>query len=232
MEQVKNVSKEDLKFAYEQSIQAYQKHVERYSTWMNMYAIMTGALFVAFYSIYGKDSTCIICGKLNEICNCSLVSDDNTIFLLLIALLGFICSLCWYGSVKGHYEWMKSFIEIVKFNEIKYFGENGPFVYSKVIASESAKPHDENENYLCGFFSTQKITLAFIICVLFAWLLSIMIFVVKDYAMVIIWIVLSLFLLCYFGYFICSTLFKWKIRYFYSTIPSKEVIFSDIDNDL
>lgn len=180
MEQVKYVSKEDLKFAYEQSIQAYQKHVERYSTWMNMYAIMTGALFVAFYSIFGNDRTYIICGKLNEICNCSLASDDNTIFLLLIALLGFICSLCWYGSVKGHYEWMKSFIEIVKFNEKKYFGENGPFVYSKVIASESAKPHDENGNYLCGFFSTQKITLFFIKGVFLAWLCGIIILLFKN----------------------------------------------------
>lgn len=183
MEQEKNVSKEDLKFAYEQSIQAYQKHVERYNTWMNMYAIMTGALFVAFYSIYGKDSTHIISGKLNEICNCSLVSDDNTIFLLLIAILGFICSLCWYGAVKGHYEWMKSFIKIVKFNEKKYFGENGPFVYSKVIASESAKP--STGDYLYGFLSTQKITLCLVKWVSVAWLCGIIILFKNIYVSII-----------------------------------------------
>lgn len=225
MEQVKNVSKEDLKFAYEQSIQAYQKHVERYSTWMNMYAVMTGALFVAFYSIYGKDSTYIICGKLNEICNCSLASDDNTIFLLLIALLGVICSLCWYGAVKGHYEWMKSFIKIVKFNEKKYFGENGPFVYSKVIASKSAKPHDENGNYLCGFFSTQKITLCFVIWVSVAWLLCVIMIGVDSLLLMSgKGVVVILLLVCYVIY-VC---YPWKVRPFHSTIHPDEVICNDL----
>lgn len=225
MEQEKNVSKEELKFAYEQSISAYQKHVERYNTRMNMYAIMTGALFVAFYSIYGKDSTCIICGKLNEICNCSLVSDDNTIFLLLIAILGFICSLCWYGAVKGHYEWMKSFIKIVKFNEKKCFGENGPFVYSKVIASKSAKPHDENENYLCGFFSTQKITLFFIKGVFLAWLGGIIILLFKNIYVSIIAFVLFLVLLMLDK---DEKIVESIPERFHSTISSNEVITNNI----
>ncbi len=161
MEQVKNVSKEDLKFAYEQSIQAYQKHVERYNTWMNMYAIMTGALFVAFYSISGKDK----------------------LLVLLISILGFLCSVCWLGAVKGHYEWMKSFIKIVKFNEKKYFGENGPFVYSKVIASESAKP--STGDYLYGFLSTQKITLCLVKWVSVAWLCGIIILFKNIYVSII-----------------------------------------------
>lgn len=168
MEQVKNVSKEDLKFAYEQSIQAYQKHVERYNTWMNMYAIMTGALFVAFYSIYGKDK----------------------LLVLLISILGFLCSVCWLGAVKGHYEWMKSFIEIVKFNEKKYFGENGPFVYSKVIALETSKP--KKGNFLYGFFSTQKITLFLISWVALAWIGGIGIVFFKGLWVLIVIVVLLL----------------------------------------
>lgn len=225
MEQVKYVSKEDLKFAYEQSIQAYQKHVERYSTWMNMYAVMTGALFVAFYSIYGKDSTCIICGKLNEICSCSLVSDDNTIFLLLIAILGFICSLCWYGAVKGHYEWMKSFIEIVKFNEKKYFGENGPFVYSKVIALETSKP--KKGNFLYGFFSTQKITLFFIKGVVLAWIFCLILLglngVCLAMGMVVLFFVL-LGIIC-----LMSSIIQKSIpNHFLSTILPNEIITKNI----
>lgn len=224
MEQEKNVSKEDLKFAYEQSISAYQKHVERYNTWMNMYAIMTGALFVAFYSIYGKDSTCIICGKLNEICNCSLVSDDNTIFLLLIAILGFICSLCWYGAVKGHYEWMKSFIKIVKFNEKKYFGENGPFVYSKVIASEKSKTKG---NFLYGFFSIQKITLFFIKGVVLAWIFCLILLglngVCLAMGMVVLFFVL-LGIIC-----LMSSIIQKSIpNHFLSTILPDEIITKDI----
>ncbi len=47
----------DLKFAYEQSINAYQQHVQRYGTWMNMYAIIIGALLVAFCSFYGTEKS-------------------------------------------------------------------------------------------------------------------------------------------------------------------------------
>lgn len=198
MEQVKNVSKEDLKFAYEQSIQAYQKHVERYNTWMNMYAIMTGALFVAFYSISGKDK----------------------LLVLLISILGFLCSVCWLGAVKGHYEWMKSFIKIVKFNEKKYFGENGPFVYSNVIASESAKP--STGDYLYGFLSTQKMTLCLVKWVSVAWLCGIIILFKNIYV--------SIIAIAFVLFFVLSMLDKdEKIvkcipGRFHSTISPNEVI--------
>ncbi len=52
---------DDLKFAYEQTISAYQYHVQRYGTWMNMYAIVTGALLVAFYSFDDTKSPPMIC---------------------------------------------------------------------------------------------------------------------------------------------------------------------------
>lgn len=196
---MKYVSKEDLKFAYEQSIHAYQKHVERYNTWMNMYAIMTGALFVAFYSIYGKDK----------------------MFLLLIAILGILCSLCWLGAVKGHYEWMKSFIQIVKFNEVKYFGENGPFVYSKVMALNNVKP--KSGNFLYGFFSTQKLTLFFIKGVVLAW-----IFCFLHLAFNNVWlatgIVVFFFVLLVFIYFMSTNIQKIIPNHFLSTISPNEVI--------
>lgn len=202
MEQLKNVSKEDLKFAYEQSVQAYQKHVERYNIWMNMYAIMNGALFVAFYSIYGKD-----------------------ILVLLISILGFLCSVCWLGAVKGHYEWMKSFIEIVKFNEKKYFGENGPFVYSKVIALETSKP--KKGNFLYGFFSTQKITLFFIEGVVLAWIFCLILLglngVCLAMGMVILFFVL-LGIIC-----LMSSIIQKSIpNHFLSTILPNEIITKDI----
>lgn len=202
MEQVKNVSKEDLKFAYEQSIQAYQKHVERYNTWMNMYAIMTGALFVAFYSIYGKDK----------------------LLVLLISILGFLCSVCWLGAVKGHYEWMKSFIKIVKFNEKKYFGENGPFVYSKVIASEKSKTKG---NFLYGFFSTQKITLFFIKGVVLAWIFCLILLGLNGVCLAMGMVVLFFVLLS----IIClmSSIIQKSIpNHFLSTILPDEIITKDI----
>lgn len=148
--------RDDLKFAYEQSISAYQHHVQRYSTWMNMYAIIAGALFVAFYSFYVSKKS------------------SNDLLICLIAVLGWISSLCWYGCVKGHYEWMKSFMSIVKYNEKIYFakyGDDMPFVYSKVLPNRfTCKQKDD---YIPGFFSTQKITLYFITTIIFAWPISI-----------------------------------------------------------
>ena len=161
---VEYVSKEDLKFAYEQSINAYQSHVQRYNTWMNMYAIMTGALFVAFYSIYGDNS------------KSTPVFKD--VLLYLVSFLGFTCSLCWLGTVKGHYEWVKSFIGILKYNEKRYFGiynPNAPFVYSKVMVNDDMCP--KTGNYLYGFFSTQKITLFFVSLVMLAWIAVMLLFV-------------------------------------------------------
>ena len=148
--------RDDLKFAYEQSINAYQHHVQRYGTWMNMYAIITGALLVAFCSFYGTEKS------------------PNDFLTCLIAVLGWISSLCWYGCVKGHYEWMKSFMSIVKRNEMEYFskyGDDMPFVYSKVRIRKNF--YEVKDNYILGFFSTQKITLFFIKLVVLAWPISI-----------------------------------------------------------
>ncbi len=121
-----------------------------------MYAIVTGALLVAFYSF---DDT---------------KKSSNDLLICLIAVLGWISSLCWYGCVKGHYEWMKSFMSIVKHNEKIYFakyGDNMPFVYSKVLPNRfTCKQKDD---YIPGFFSTQKITLYFITAIIFAWPISI-----------------------------------------------------------
>lgn len=213
---VEHVSKEDLRLAYELSVNAYQSHVQRYGTWMNMYAIMTGALFIAFYSIYGDE----VKG----------MSDSKDVFLILISVLGFVCSLCWLGAVKGHYEWMKSFMRIVKLNERRYFGfhnTNAPFVYSKVMVSEDVC--SKSGNYLYGFFSTQKITLFFISLVMLGWV-DILLFFFLQYQIRIYWCVvvglLLLHIIVYFGlyYYGCKPI-RDLLGYFYSTIRTeKEVI--------
>ncbi len=171
---------EYLKFAYEQSIIAYQHHVQRYSTWMNMYAIITGALFVAFYSIYGNESECVVHGDM---------------LLILISVLGFICSLCWYGTVKGHYEWMKSFMAIVKKNERGYFRNcesEPPFVYSKVIPQSTYYPEG---NFILCFLSTQKITLLFIHLISISWIISLGFFMDEVISEVIFGIEMFLFVM-------------------------------------
>lgn len=198
--------KEDLKFAYEQSIIAYQNHVQRYSTWMNMYAVITGALFVALYTSYSGTN-------INKF--------PNDLLFFMISILGWISSLCWSGTVKGHYEWMKSFISIVKYNEKRYFAKYGkdmPFVYSKVMVPQSSC--NKKDKYIPGFFSTQKITLAFIVLVTFAWAISL--WALDAWiAIGMICITVLLFLLnikCIWK------LLKYPIQYIHSTIYPDEIV--------
>lgn len=212
--------KEKIKMAYEESVRAYQSHVQRYNAWMNMYAIMTGALFVAFYSVYGNESCNMPC-----IYRKSLDESVNSILLLLIVLLGFLCSFCWLGVVKGHYEWMKSYIKILKLNEKKYFGDNGPFVYSKVVAPKNVKP--KNKNFLHGFYSTQKITLFFIKGVVSAWLFCVAFFISKSICFTV-WIVVAFIILCIIhSFWHCDKYSLDVFCMFHSSISLDEVM--DID---
>lgn len=163
---------------------------------MNMYAIIIGALFIAFYSICGEENL-----------------SNKDALLVMVAILGFVASLCWLGAVKGHYEWMKSFVMIVKYNERRYFGHdnpNAPFVYSKVMACEDT---DSNKSYLYGFFSTQKITLFLISLVALAWAICLWI-TTKCCCLFVILLLVELYCLILGG--------KYMFSSFYSTIFPKE----------
>ena len=78
---------------YEKAIEGRNFHYNNYNTWVNYYAIFTGALFVCYYTIIDK---------------------CNGPFSCLIVVLGCITSIAWHLTVKGHYHWMLSWIEIVQ----------------------------------------------------------------------------------------------------------------------
>ena len=82
---------------------------------------------------------------------------------ILVSVLGFFASVCWFGSLLGYYSWLMSWTKIVIFHEgmiPKVKRNNKLRVYSLVSAS-----------YLEGTgFSTQKITKIFITLVMLAWL--------------------------------------------------------------
>lgn len=136
------------------SVKAYQFSVERYNSWMNLYAIITGAFFIALYTIETKaESACVL-----------------TVLKYMVSILGFASTLCWLLSVRGHYEWTKSFIKILKRNENNYIQRNKcshSYVYDGVCFEKQDKlpPY-----HLPGFFSTQKITIIFLKIVLCTWL--------------------------------------------------------------
>lgn len=133
---------------YEKAIEGRNFHYQNYNTWVNYYAIFTGALFVGYYSIIG---------------NCKI----NAIIPCLIVFLGYITSLCWHLTVKGHYHWMLSWIKVVQSYEkklakiLKKSGPKGWYVYT-VYSNPPANIYHKN-------ISSQKLTSIFTLIVCIAW---------------------------------------------------------------
>lgn len=110
---------ENVKFAYGKAIDAYNEHRRSYQAWVNLYAIFTGAFFIALYSTMAWDS------------------DDRHWFTILISLLGLFTSICWLASVVGYYAWMKSWIEVVKSLEEELFDEEIPKWLAMILSALS-----------------------------------------------------------------------------------------------
>ena len=135
---------------YEKAIEARNFHYKNYNTWVNYYSIFVGALFVGYYSIIDKK-----------------VTDYNIWISTLIALLGLITSICWHLTVKGHYEWMLSYIQIIheyeeELAKISKEEKNNLFYVYKVFKQSPKSFYNEN-------LSTQKMTGIFTFIVSIAW---------------------------------------------------------------
>ena len=102
------------KVAYEQAIKGYQFHVQRYHVWVNYYAIFVGALFVAFYTIMPPMGNFCLCTPTSSLTGKMLLS-------YLIALLGWLASVCWLASIIGYYNWLLSWTRVVKQRERQFF---------------------------------------------------------------------------------------------------------------
>lgn len=159
---------EKQQIAYEQAIKAYQFHVQRYHTWVHYYAIFTGALFVAFYKAMFDFSVdgCMANHSMTSL-------PVEWWFALLIAFLGWFASICWLASIVGHYQWMLSWINIVKLRERRYFegkdeNDEAIFVYDGVFPSK--KDNDKSNQMLPKYISTQKVTQIFVWVVMLAWI--------------------------------------------------------------
>ena len=131
---------------YEKAIEGRNFHYQNYNTWVNYYAIFTGALFVGYYSIIDKG---------NAFCS------------FLIVLLGCITSIAWYLTVKGHYHWMLSWIKVVQSyeEELAKIKKNDKrtqwYVYSVYMSPDTEKYHKN--------ISSQKLTSRFTLIVCLAW---------------------------------------------------------------
>lgn len=136
-----------LEYAYETAIKAYQEHIRHYQTWVNLYAIFVGALFVGLYSLISMDNI-----------------KNLDWFLSLVSILGVTASICWLACVVGHYEWTKSWITIVKGFENKLF--EGTYKIYGIVLKNGVEVKSMTER---RFISTQKITQTFLFAVIMAW---------------------------------------------------------------
>lgn len=125
---------EEDKFLYEKAIEGRQHHQENFNHWMNMYAIFNGALFVGYYSI----------------------DDKNTLFAFLLLVLGCATGWSWHFSATGFYDWILSWIQVVKKHEEKLDSAGKKCVVYRAYEGKRT-------------ISTQKITKLFSLLVAIAW---------------------------------------------------------------
>ena len=153
---------DDNKYLYEKAIEGRQFHMECFNHWMNMYAIINGALFAGLYTVKEISHT------------------------LSILVLGCLAGWFWHFSVHGFYRWIISWVKIVSHYEEKLFSnetsKNEHLVYK--IFDEDSKEEDREEKLHSDReekknkkknkkkmypFSTQKLTRAFTLCVAIVW---------------------------------------------------------------
>lgn len=129
---------------YEKAIEGRNFHYQNYNTWVNYYSIFNGALFVGYYS---------------------LLQEKSSFLLFFITLLGFISAFCWHSTVKGHYIWMISWINVVHNyeEELNKISTNDEKYY---VYSVYTRP---KKDFYMKNISTQKMTSTFTFIVCIAW---------------------------------------------------------------
>lgn len=127
---------------YEKAIEGRNFHYQNYNTWVNYYSIFNGALFVGYYSL-----------------------KDGDLLKIIIVLLGFVTAICWHLTVKGHYNWMISWINIVHEyeNKLSELSDNEENYYVYNVYTRPKKDF-YNKN-----LSTQKMTSIFTFVVCISW---------------------------------------------------------------
>ena len=154
----KKSREDERRYAYEKAIEAYWKHVDRYHTWMNYYALFNGALFVGFCTLLCATNL-ILAGKSGyEIENLTLegevvwLKNDYGFLQIVLCGIGLISAIAWCGSILGHEKWEKNWMNIITFYE-----DIG--VYSILVTkSDSELSFDGIKNIFKQFyFSKNKI---------------------------------------------------------------------------
>lgn len=168
------------KYAYEKAIEAYWKHVDRYHTWMNYYALFNGALFVGFCTLLCATNL-ILTGKGEyNVDNLTIESgvvwlkNDYGFLQILLCVIGLISAIAWYCSILGHEKWEGNWMNIISFYE-----DIDVYKILMVSSSDMENLKDESSHQLIRgekfkAYSTHKITKFFVFCIAIGWALVIL----------------------------------------------------------
>lgn len=136
---------------YEYIINARNFHYKEFNNWSRYFGLIIGALFAAYYSIGGKPGLHI-----------------------LVAIIGFLVSMCWYWSNKGYTYWWSHWSNFLQ--EAEKNREGGIPESDGVYTSFSYKSEGLWSNfkrYICPFkganISTSKVVLLMSFSVACAW---------------------------------------------------------------
>ncbi|MBO7104611.1 MAG: hypothetical protein J6W22_03915 [Fibrobacter sp.] len=151
----KEKKREELWRFYEKAIEGRNAFYGHYVKYMNLYAIFTGAFFVAFYHVFDKDSF------------------EKLLLAIIIAMLGLGSSILWLGSVKGYYAWIINWIKVVQHYE-DLLNENNPVKESCFVYRLFYNIEKEPKARECFFlrpsrYSTQKLTMLFVEMIIVGW---------------------------------------------------------------
>lgn len=205
-----NYKKEISKFMYEKAIDGYKFIIERYKDWMNLYAIFTGAFFIAYYTL-------IYIEKYENL-------------KILIIILGLITSVCWFYSFLGYYHWQISWIKMLQYHESLFLklNINDKEIYNdyrvySLFCKEVKKP----------LYSSQKIIKIFLFLIIIGWLI-LLFNPLKNKILNFIDIKLCCFI-CLYVFFILVLIFL--IGYFFrqkclsNTATMYELLYVDVNNN-
>lgn len=154
------------KYAYEKAIEAYWKHVDRYHTWMNYYALFNGALFVGFCTLLTattkilekcEDSNAIIC-----------LENDYGFLQILLCVIGLISAIAWWFSIQGHEKWEANWMNIV--TRYERVGVYSILITTKDnIVTNDERNHGLTPNDYFKAYSTHRITTLFVFSIICGW---------------------------------------------------------------
>lgn len=161
----KKSREDERRYAYEKAIEAYWKHVDRYHTWMNYYALFNGALFVGFCTLL--TATTKVSKKANDVFE---LTNNYEVLQIILCIVGLISAIAWLCSICGHEKWEMNWMNIIEYYENRNFR-----VYNLLIAGEEFMKVKNADNHKLKFdeyfkaYSTHKITINFVWYVICGW---------------------------------------------------------------